>query len=299
VLLDVSQPIGAEAGPFKQVKVTRHRFRSSKVWMPGAAHAMAIAASLVMIIPVYLIIINALKSPAQASSMGMDLPTSIHLENFSTVIETGKLATGFFNSMLYAVGASTLATLFAAMSAFVLSRHRTQLNRFLYFFLIMGIALPVNFFTLTKIMQVVHLINTRPGMVILDAAIQIPFAVFLIYGFVESIPRELDEAATIDGCSPVQLFIYIILPLLKPVLVTTFILSFLNVWNDFLMPLYYLNSSTNWPMTLAVYNFFGQYQQNWNLVSADILLTILPVVVIYLAGQRFILSGLTSGAVKG
>lgn len=260
---------------------------------------MAIVASLVMVIPVYLIVINALKSSAQASSMGMDLPASIHLENFSTVIDTGKLAVSFLNSMLYAVGASTLATLFAAMSAFVLSRHRTRMNHFLYFFLIMGIALPINFFTLTKIMQVAHLINTRPGIIILDAALQIPFAVFLIYGFVESIPRELDEAATIDGCGPVQLFVYIILPLLKPVLVTTFILSFLNVWNDFMMPLYYLNSSSNWPMTLAVYNFFGQYQQNWNLVSADILLTIIPVVVVYLAGQRFILSGLTSGAVKG
>jgi len=81
--------------------------------------------------------------------------------------------------------------------------------------------------------------------------------------------------------------------------VTTGILNFLGVWNDFLLPLYYLNNSSNWPMTLAVYNFFGQYQQSWNLVSADILLTILPVILIYLAGQRFILSGLTTGAVKG
>jgi len=83
------------------------------------------------------------------------------------------------------------------------------------------------------------------------------------------------------------------------VLVTAGILNFLGVWNDFLLPLYFLNNSTHWPMTLAVYNFFGQYQQNWNLVSADILLTILPVLVIYLVGQRFILSGLSSGAVKG
>ncbi len=185
------------------------------------------------------------------------------------------------------------------MAAFVLARNRTPLNRLLYFFLIMGIALPINFFTLTKMMQVTHLINTRQGIIILYAATQIPFAVFLIYGFIGSIPRELDEAAIIDGCGPIQLFVQIILPLLTPVLVTTGILSFLGVWNDFLLPLYYLNSSANWPMTLAVYNFFGQYQQSWNLVSADILLTILPVILIYLAGQRFILSGLTSGAVKG
>lgn len=263
------------------------------------AHIVAIAASLVTTIPVYLVCVNALKSEAQSSSMGIDLPTQIHLENFLTVIDKGKLLISFFNSMLYSAGASILATLFAGLAAFVLSRHRTRLNRALYFFLIMGIALPINFFTLTKMMQLTHLINTRPGMIILYATLQIPFAVFLIYGFVASIPRELDEAATIDGCGPFQLFFRIIMPLLTPVLVTTGILSFLNTWNDFVMPLYYTNSTSNWPMTLAVYNFFGQYKQSWNLVSADILLTILPVLLIYLAGQRFILSGMTNGAVKG
>jgi raffinose/stachyose/melibiose transport system permease protein len=90
----------------------------------------------------------------------------------------------------------------------------------------------------------------------------------------------------------------IILPPLTPVLVTTGLLNFLGVWNDFLLPLYYLNNSANWPLTRAVYNLFGQYQQSWNLVSADILLTMLPIVMVYRAGQWFILSGLTTGAVK-
>ena len=163
----------------------------------------------------------------------------------------------------------------------------------------MGIALPVNVFTLTSVMQFTHLINTRLGMIILYATLQIPFSIFLIYGFIETIPRDLDDAAAIDGCGPIQVFFRVIMPLLTPVLVTTFILSFLNTWNDFIMPLYYLSSSKNWPMTLAVYNFFGQYTQSWNLVSADILLTIIPVLIVYLAGQRFILNGMTSGAVKG
>ncbi len=284
---------------FSSSRTQNTNFQGRKTLQRAGAHSTAILASLIMVIPVYLIAINALKSAAQASSMGIDLPTAVHLDNFSTVIEKGKLSTSFFNSVLYASSSTILGTFLAAMAAYVLSRNRTRLNRFLYFFLIMGIALPINFFTLTKMMQVTHLINTKLGIIILYSATQIPFAVFLIYGFVSSIPRELDEAATIDGCSPIQLFVQVILPLLTPVLVTTGILSFLGVWNDFLLPLYYLNSSANWPMTLAVYNFFGQYQQSWNLVSADILLTIVPVVVVYLAGQRFILSGLTGGAVKG
>jgi raffinose/stachyose/melibiose transport system permease protein len=185
------------------------------------------------------------------------------------------------------------------MAAYVLSRNRTRLNRFLYFFIVLGIALPLNFFTLTKVMQWTQLINTRIGIIILFSATQIPFSVFLIYGFVGTVPRDLDEAAIIDGCSPFRLFFSVVLPLLKPVLVTAAVLNFVGVWNDFLLPLYYSNTSDYWPMTLSVYNFFGQYQQSWNLVSADILLTILPVIVIYLLGQRFILSGMTSGAIKG
>jgi raffinose/stachyose/melibiose transport system permease protein len=263
------------------------------------AHVTAVFASLLMFIPVYLVAVNSLKTKAEASSLSPDLPTQISWENFATVIERGKLVSGFLNSMLYSSASTIIGTLVAAMAAFVLSRRRTRMNRFLYFFLIMGIALPINFFTLTAIMQATDLINTRHGMIVLYSALQIPFAVFLIYGFVESIPRELDEAATVDGCGPLQLFFTIILPLLTPVLVTAGILNFLGVWSDFIFPLYYLNSSANWPMTLAVYNFFGQYQQDWNLVSADILLTIVPVILVYLLGQRFILSGLTGGAVKG
>jgi raffinose/stachyose/melibiose transport system permease protein len=265
----------------------------------ASAHVVAMLICLIMVIPVYLIVTNSFKSSAQASSMGIGLPTTLEFTNFSTVIDKGKLVTSFFNSVLYATSSTILGTLFSAMAAYVLSRNPTRLNRFLYFFLIMGIALPVNFFTLTKIMQVTHLINTKAGIIILYSATQIPFSVFLIYGFIDSVPKELDEAGIIDGCGALQLFFRIILPLLTPVLVTTGILNFLGVWNDFLLPLYYLNNSANWPMTLSVYNFFGQYQQNWNLVSADILLTILPVLVIYLVGQRFILSGLSSGAVKG
>lgn len=262
-------------------------------------HVVALFVCLLVMIPVYLVIVNSFKDSPGARSMNAALPTALHLENFSTVIERGKLVQTFINSMLYASSATTISTMLAAMAAYVLSRNKTPLNRFIYFFVVMGIAMPLNFFTLTKVMQLTHLINSRFGIIILYAATQIPFNVFLIYGFVDAIPRELDEAAIIDGCGPFRLFFSVIFPLLVPVVVTAGVLSFVGIWNDFLLPLYYLNNSNYWPMTLAVYNFFGQFQQDWNLVSADIVLTVLPVLVIYLVGQRFILSGLTSGAVKG
>ena len=250
-------------------------------------------------IPILLVFVNSLKTKAQASSMGIDLPTTLQWSNFATAIEKGKLPTAFGNSVLYAVSATIIGITVSALAAYVLSRNRSRRNRMIYFFIIMGIAMPTNFVTLTRVMQLTQLINTQFGIILLYAAMQIPFSVFLIYAFIATLPRELDEAALIDGCSPRQLFFSVIYPLLTPVLVTLGVLNMLGIWNEFLMPLYYLNRSTSWPMTLAIYNFFGQYQSDWSLVSADVVLTILPVILVYLLAQRFILSGMAAGAVKG
>jgi raffinose/stachyose/melibiose transport system permease protein len=148
-------------------------------------------------------------------------------------------------------------------------------------------------------MQVTHLNNSVPGIILLYTATQLPFTVFLLYGFVSKIPVDLDEAAVIDGCGPVRLFFGIIFPMMRSSIVTAAVLCFLNTWNEFVMPLYFLNSSEKWPMTLAVYNFFGQYEKSWNLICADILLTCLPVIIMYLSCQKYIVGGQTEGAVKG
>ena len=269
-------------------------------WMQGTVNNLvASGAGLIALAPIYLVFVNALKTRGDANGMTAALPVHPQWDNFSSVIDQGNLVTAFFNSVLYSVGSTVLAVLLAALAAYVLARHRSRRHEVIYLLLIAGIAVPTNFVTLTKIMQVTHLIDTQLGIILLYAATQIPFNVFLIYAFIDTVPRELDEAAIIDGSSPIGTFGRIILPMLTPVLVTCGVLNILNVWNEFLMPLYFLGSTANWPMTLSVYNFFGQYESNWALVSADVVLTILPVFLIYLVAQRWILSGLTSGAVKG
>lgn len=159
--------------------------------------------------------------------------------------------------------------------------------------------MPVSNVPLMKVMKALHIINTRPGIILLYAAINIPISLFIVYGFVASIHKEIDEAAIIDGCTPIQLFTRVIIHLLKPALVTIFVLNFMGVWNDFTMPLYYLNNSRKWPMTLAVYNFFGMYERQYNLVCADIVLTMCPVLLIFILGQKYIVGGISTGAVKG
>ena len=255
--------------------------------------------SLVALVPIYVVFVNALKTQPEASSMGIELPAVPQWANFGTVIDQGKLVTAFFNSLIYSVGGTVLAVLVSALAAYVLARRRTRRHLIIYLLLIVGIAIPTNFVTLMKVMQVTHLLDSQVGMILLYAATQIPFSVFLIYAFVDSLPRELDEAAFIDGCSPLRTFVSVVLPMLAPVLATCGILSLLNIWNEFLMPLYFVNSTSRWPMTLAVYQFFGQFQSDWSLVSADIVLTVLPVILIYVVAQRWILSGVSAGAVKG
>ncbi len=256
--------------------------------------------SAICLIPLLLILFNSLKEKKAAAKMDLHLPAwPIQWSNFITVIEKGKLASSFCNSLIYSAGAVILCVLFAALAAYVLSRNQSGLNRFLYMFLVLGITLPINYVALTKVLQFLHLNNTSGGIILLYTAMQLPFMTFLIHGFVAKVPMELDEAAVIDGCGPVQLFFLIVFPMLKPAIATASILTFLNTWNEFVSPLYFLNRSEQWPMTLSVYNFFGMYFKDWNLVCADILLTSLPVLIVYLIGQKYIVSGMTAGAVKG
>jgi len=273
--------------------------RSKKAVVQIVKNVVIWMVSLVMLVPIALILINSVKTPMEANSMSMSIPTSFHFENYITVIEKGKLFQSFLNSMFYAVTSIGLSVVFCSMAAFVLARRKDRLSRFLYFFIILGIAMPVNHVALMKVMQVTHFINTRIGLSLLFTALQIPFSVFLIYGFIGTVPRELDEAAILDGCNSITLFFKIIMPLLKPVLITVAVLNFVGAWNEFILPLYYLNTTSKWPMNLAVYSFFGRFHTEWNLVCADIVLTSLSVIILYLIGQKYIISGLTEGSVKG
>ena len=269
-----------------------------KIWHV-AANILSVIISLIVLIPLVVLFVNSFKTSAEANQMTLSLPEKWMFENYATVIEQGKLVTSFFNGLLYATGSVIVIIIVVSLAAFVISRNMKGTNRFLYYFIISGIAMPINNVSLMKVMQAFHLVNTRFGIILLYAAINIPLSLFLAYGFVETIPREIDEAAVIDGCTPWQLFTRIIAPLLKPIVSTLFVLDFMAVWNDFTMPLYYLNNSAKWPMTLAVYNFFGAFQNSWNLVAADIMLTLLPVLIVFIVGQKYIVGGVSAGSVKG
>ena len=272
---------------------------SKKTIKSIVANTATIFISLIILIPLVVLFLNSFKTQGESNKMSLTLPSTWQFENYKTVIEQGKLVSSFFNSLLYATVSVVIIVIVVSAAAFVIARNRKGINNLIYYFIISGIAIPINNGALMKVLQALNLVNTRIGVILVYAAINIPLSLFLCYGFISTIPREIDEAAVIDGCGPIKLFVQIILPLLKPIMSTLFVLNFMAVWNDFTMPLYYLNNSAKWPMTLAVYNFFGAFENSWNLVSADIMLTLLPVLIVFILGQKYIVGGVAAGSVKG
>ncbi len=255
--------------------------------------------SLIVLTPLYILIINSLKDRDAARMMTLYLPEVFHWENYLIAIEEGKMIRSFFNSLLIA-GSSAIINIFTASTvAFVLSRKRTKINKAIYYYFLIGLVAPLNMIMVIRTLQVFNIMGTYQGVIALFSGVMMPFGVFLYYGFINTIPRELDEAAILDGCNIFTLFFKVIFPLMKPVTITLLILNFMGVWNDFLTPLYILNRSTKWPVTVAVYSFYGLKLSDWQLVSACIVLTMIPVLIVYILGQKYIVSGMTSGAIKG
>jgi raffinose/stachyose/melibiose transport system permease protein len=255
--------------------------------------------SLLVIIPFLLVIINSLKTSQEASTFNMLLPETFQWGNYWKVIEQAKMFRSFVNSFILAFFPTVICIIVSAMAAFVISRNKDKWNNIFYKFFFLGLIAPVNYVTTVGVLNALKLLNTYMGAILLMTATGIPFAIFLFYGFISSVPKEMDEAGIIDGCGLNRLFLNIILPILKPVTITVFVLNFLGAWNDFMTPLYILNQSSQWGMVLAIYNFYGQYSMDWNLVCAAIILTISPILIIYVLGQKYIISGMTAGAVKG
>lgn len=254
--------------------------------------------SLLVLVPFWLVIVNSFKDKGESARMNLSLPSEWHFENYLVVIKEGDLIQGFTNSLMYALIATTVGVVLCAMAAFVLCRKRTKFNVFLYYFVLCGLFCPVNYVTLVRVMNTLRLTDTRAGIILVFTSSMIPFCVFTIRNFVVSVPIELDEAAVIDGAGPVSLFFKIIFPLLKPTIFTCFILQFMGIWSDFLTPLYLSSKSKLFPMTMSVYQFFGRNASYWNKVFADIVLTCIPVIIVYMIGQNYIVGGMTSGAVK-
>lgn len=257
------------------------------------------ALSLTILYPLAMVVITSFKSYGEAGSLNIGLPKKLLFENYMTVFIDGKIFRSFLNSSLITVCSAGLIIVLTSIFAFILTRNRSKTNKRIYNFLVLGIIAPFAALPTIQMLKMLHIYGSYVSIILVYTALYIPFSTMLFSGFIKTIPKELDEAGIIDGCQGASLFYRIIFPLLLPTTVTVAVLNFMWVWNDFQYPIYLLNSSSKWTLPLSVYNFFGKYNRSWHLVCADMVMVSLPVVIIYLFAQKYIISGMTAGAVKG
>lgn len=259
--------------------------------------------SIVVLVPFVLIILNSLKPAAEAAFFSLELPKELKLDNYVNAFVKGNMLRGYVNSSIIAIASTIISNVTAAMAAFILVRSVNRLNKALYSYFFFGVVAITNMVSTMLVMSRLHMTNSILGATLLTATQGISFSMLLFTGFIKGIPRELDEAAAMDGATGWKMFFRTIFPLLKPVTMTGIILNFMGAWNGFESQLYLLTDSKKWGVMLSMYGVYGEFSSpwstDWGLICAYIVLTMAPVIIIYLIGQRYIIEGMTAGAVKG
>ena len=268
-------------------------------WLSGVAIAVF---SVVFLLPFAFILLTALKSQQDSALLSFSWPTSFHfLQNLQDVLAARDyiLIVAFINSTILTVASVTVVVVLSAMCAFVLQRRKSRWNTLINLVFLSGLVIPPAVVPTIWVLQKLGLFKTMPGLILVEIAYALAFCVLLFQAFIASIPRELDEAAIIDGAGPVSLFFKVVFPLLKPIIVTIVVVQSVFVWNDFANPLYFLPGDENATVQLTLFNFQSQYNSSFNLLFMDILLVTIPPLVLFMFFQRQIVSGMTAGAVKG
>nr|WP_198928252.1 carbohydrate ABC transporter permease [Tessaracoccus sp. ZS01] len=263
---------------------------------------MAVVAitALLLGVPFWLVVVTAGKNQAEALNPNLALPSQWQLlENFATVFSEGRMLAGFFGSLLIMVPAVVGVLILGSLAAWVLARRAERWMAVLYTLAISGVVLPPAVVTIVLLLRQLGLAGTVPGMVGVYMGMYLSTAIFLITGFVRTIPVELEEAARVDGAKPLRIFFTIILPLLVPVLATTTIMLCLYIWNDVFYALFVIGGRVDTlPLNLFQVASAGLYLNNWHLIFAFIILMSLPLLITFIVAQRRIVSGITGGAVK-
>ncbi|GAA2212648.1 carbohydrate ABC transporter permease [Nonomuraea monospora] len=268
-----------------------------------SAEAVALVlATAIFLVPFALMLLTAVKDPQQAIDLDFAWPTSWPVvENFMAVVEARDyvLLRAYVNSTIITVASVALLVVFAAMASFVLQRRPGKVARLADFLVLSGLIIPPAVVPTIWLLQALGLFKTLPGMILAEVAFNLSFAMLLFRAFIAAIPRELDEAAQIDGCSGLRLFFRVIFPLLRPVTITVILVSSVNIFNDFVNPLYLLPGDDNATVQVTLYNFQSQYNTQWNLLFMDIVLITIPPLVLFVFFNRKIVAGMTAGAIKG
>jgi raffinose/stachyose/melibiose transport system permease protein len=261
---------------------------------------LLIVGSIVILFPLYLTVVNAFKAPQETAQSILALPQQWRFENFTTAIEMTNFFNAFSNSFYITVFTVALTVLTNSLVAYAIARNmHKRLYKFLFYYFVsaMFVPFPIIMLPIVKQMSAIGL-NNPTGLIILYVVYGLAFNIFLYVGYIKTIPKELEEAAIIDGCSRWGVFWRVVFPLLSPMNATVGILTALWAWNDFMLPLVILSERSDATLPLVQYIFQSQFSVNYNLAFASYILALLPMIIVYLFAQKWIISGVTKGAIK-
>jgi raffinose/stachyose/melibiose transport system permease protein len=255
-----------------------------------------IAAALVVGFPVYVLVNLAVRRPSDTSSP-IAPTTSPTVDNFTQAWQQGALGGALANSVLVTTGSVVIVLAVSALAAYPLARATARWSRWTFLLIMLGLVLPFQLAALPlyQTMRDLGLLGTPWALILFYSGLQVPFTTFLYVGFLRALPRDFEDAALIDGCTPLRAFWYVVFPMLKPVTVTALVLNAVIVWNDFFTPLLYLSGSSQQTVPVAIAGFVGQYVSDWNLIFAALVISIVPILVVYFVLQRSIINGFAGG----
>ncbi|MBU9736801.1 carbohydrate ABC transporter permease [Diplocloster agilis] len=258
-------------------------------------------AVLVFLYPLFVVVMNSFKPLGDIIARPLEIPGILHLENYINAWKTVEIPRVMWNTALVTVLSVTGIVLLSAMSAYWSERHPTVYSRIFSRLLVLSMLIPFAslMIPLVQVMRVFRLNNSLSGAIVTYWGIGLAFAFFMTQGAVKSLPYELEEAAIVDGCGPVRVFWQIILPLLQPTMVTIFVMDIFWIWNDFIVPLILLDSSQLSTIQLAIKKLFSQYSSQWDLALPALVISIVPILVVFVLLQKKIVGGILAGAVKG
>lgn len=255
--------------------------------------------SAVWVYPFYLIVANSFKTKAEIFSNTINLPSSIDFANYAEAASRLDFMETAGNSIIITIAANIVVVFGSSMAAYALSRNTSKLSTIMYFFVAIGLLVPFQgiMIPLISIFGKIDMLN-RVGLVFMYLGLATSMAIFLYYGALRGIPKSLDEAALIDGASPFKIFIKVIFPLLKPTTMTVIVLNSLWFWNDYLLPSLVINKKGMYTIPLKMFYFFGEFNKQWHLALAALVIVIVPIIILFIALQKHVVKGIAEGAVK-
>ncbi|MDP4084457.1 MAG: carbohydrate ABC transporter permease [Bacillota bacterium] len=267
------------------------------------AYIISFVAFVCFIFPFFLLIINSFKNNGDILTNPFSLPIHWNFVHFVDVVDKMNFLVTFKNTFMITTLSTIFIVFFSAMAAYHLVRKPTKYNKTFFTILVASMVIPFQSLMIPLIYiygAKLQLIDTLPIplLIIFYIGLGSALSIFIFHGFIKSIPVEIEEAARIDGCNTIQTFFIIVLPMLRPITVTIAILNVLWIWNDYLLPSLILNEENVYTMPVKMKVFSGTYMNNWELLIPAILMTVLPILIMYMIGQRYIIKGVMQGSVK-